>query len=229
MNNFKTPFVVDHGHLVLQQGTKNLLVDTGTPISFGYENNLEFFGAVYPVQNIEIHNPNRGGLLENHIDCVLGNDILRHFNILFEQSKNHAVFDTENDFSFDRQICVELQSVALLGVCYVFNAESNGKNLKFIFDTGAVTPFIKSDLIAGNPVVGHNRDYNPELGEFEFNLFSLDLQIANKPFTINFGTLPQFAELQFVMTATDGVAGYDLYKTNDFALNLKTLQININI
>ena len=71
-------------HLIIEDNGKTLLIDTGSPFSIFGHPSLDFCGRQFPKGLTMISTDAVSNLLGMHIDALVGNNILKHFKVVFD-------------------------------------------------------------------------------------------------------------------------------------------------
>ena len=192
------------GHIILDDGPNQLLIDTGAQSSVGNTSQLYFAGKSYVVLDEYM------GVSPDSLSCnvgttihgLVGIDILSQFDILIDSNACMIVMSeeelpTEGD-------CLSVD--AFMGIP-IIDASVSGITVKMFFDTGAKHSYLNPELIVAFPVLGTESDFYPGLGEFNTQIFSVPIRIGSKNTILRMGTLPKLLQATLMMANTDGILG----------------------
>lgn len=68
-------------HLIIEDNGKTFLIDTGSPFSIFDDAHIELCGHQFPKGLALYSAADISNLLGMHVDALVGNDILKHFNV----------------------------------------------------------------------------------------------------------------------------------------------------
>jgi Ca-activated chloride channel homolog len=196
----KLIFAVD-GHLVL--------LDTGSPLSFGIRENWRFIGRHLRLR------PDYRGVTPGHLAqdigvpvmYVLGMDVLKdlHFKIDIHQG---IILFSEVPFHPGKHFIQLEKSNGLLCV----SLPMNGERRKLIVDTGANLHYLRQEALSGLDVLGREVDYHPHLGIIETEIYRLPVVIGAEQRNQRCGVLPLTMQQDFLPTNIAGVLGNELFQ-----------------
>lgn len=185
-----TPFRDIAGHIIAAIDGKEVLVDSGSPISFGKEPDPGRFlldSLLHEIQQMP------GGEVLTKLDMLIGRDVLGGCDM---------TIDWENK-------TFSLQPGSQQGIpCH--HALVNGERVRAIFDTGAPTSYVSPRLAEGLPVVGQARDFYPVVGAFTVDLVEVTIHVGGTSVSFKAGVAPPL--VQALMLGADAIVGTDVFK-----------------
>ncbi len=214
-----------NGHIFACINDREWLIDTGAPTSFGLSSSLEINGYEF-----ELHN-NYLGLSAKELSMhtghvvygLIGTDILNRFNIVMDCENEKIVFSNEEVAMGGIKVSMR----KFMGIP-IINVKIDGQNRKMFFDTGAQISYWHGNSINAYESVDTMTDFYPGFGEFETKVYSIDIELENKPFNIRCGVLPDKLEMALSMGGTEGIIGNEIMKNRVVGYFPKKDQIMIS-
>ena len=210
----KLPLVFRKDHLFVRYGKGLLLMDTGSPQSFGSLPSLTIAGKQFgnlpgdfPGVNVE----ELSRFIGIKMAGLLGTDVMNQFDVLIDIPDGTVTF-SESEIKFKgRKIPIE---GLVMGVP-IITVKIKGKPFRMFFDTGASIAYLNGDIPDGFQYLGQVRDFYPTDGWFMAEVFNLDFLVGKNPYRVRCGLLPEKAEklrrgLEIMGVA--GLIGIDLFK-----------------
>ena len=199
-----------NGHIVISEPSGNFLLDTGSPTSFGRENNIKFMGRTYDFHKGGILGIDLDGIssaVGTRLDALLGGDILNRFDILVDPRTNTVEFS-------DQEIVMEGESFELKYVMGVPIFEANIDNIpaRMILDTGAKLSYISPDIAKKYPHIGREQDFYPMIGTFETETYEVPVSFGKSTMKLSFGILPDILQTTLMVIGASGVLGTAILK-----------------
>ncbi|GIU77639.1 MAG: hypothetical protein KatS3mg005_0877 [Bryobacteraceae bacterium] len=187
------------------------LIDTGSPTSFSARESIELDGARFGLERSLLgYTADRiSELVGFEIAGLLGNDVLSELDWQFDLKAGRATVSAE-------PLPMEGASIPLdsfMGTP-IISAEVGGGPCRLILDTGAELCYFPAEFFRGLAPNGRFRDFNPLLGWFDVDLYSLEARIASIPFTLRSAPIPGDAgmlQLAFRMAGATGLAGIQVF------------------
>jgi len=223
MENISLRISNSHYIIVTAEGL-NLLVDTGSPVSFCEGNKrsvILFSGIEYSVQpKIDVMEQiNNSGLIHEKIDALIGMDILCHHSFEFDRVENVVKIDAP-----------------LAGECYAYtipmevfnimgqqgialNVEINNQSVKTILDTGAWISYLSSSCLQGIAPVGRVEDFNPIFGKINATKHIVEMGIGGSSQNLAVAKMPNMLEMMMKMLGIDLVLGLDAIECDKICLD----------
>ena len=195
-------------HLIIEDNGKTILVDTGSPFSIFDDATLEFCGRQFP-QGQHIYTADTiSNLLGMHVDALVGNDILQHFNVLIDYAGGSITIADED---------LELPGAVALPFELSFGVPKiamtlQGEEKRFFLDTGAKISYVSSRMTAGLESVETATDFYVTIGNFDTPIYNMEASVAGQAFNVRVGNLPSLLEISLIgLSGTAGVIGYDFF------------------
>lgn len=206
------------GHLIIHDGGKTLLIDTGSPISLTNMDSFEFMGRQFK------GNQSIGGKgiadvctqLGREIDVLAGLDVISHFTFIIDY-RNQTLQASDDESAAVQGCKIPLNNMGAITVLM----SVDGSQYNFALDTGAKISYIRRSATSNDQPVEQRNDFNPLLGYFTTPIFAKQATIGDLTFDCKFGNLPQMAEMALSMASIDGVIGFDLFDSFTVALDLR--------
>lgn len=183
------------------------MVDTGSPNSFSHTGSITVCGTRYsvPAQIRGINNKYVSSKVGVPVDGLLGMDILGQYPVVFDYAHDR--------FSIGQSLVggIPLESFGCMGLVGIV-ARANGRKVKLLMDSGAVTNYLPHEHTKGLPIVGEVEDFSPLLGydTFSTKLYEVPVEVAGRQLAILFGHLPAELEYAVRQTGAQGAIGKDL-------------------
>jgi hypothetical protein len=150
-------FEIVDGHFVLESDGKRLLLDTGSPTTYGRQASFVLDGTRHDastgrearqvLRHIDEH-------VGPGIDVLLGNDVLEQTPFTIEIAERRIVFGTLGGGS---ETALEISGVPKIATMI------NGHEIRAIIDTGAPVSYVLAEKVAGLPVHSRISDHNPSV------------------------------------------------------------------
>lgn len=186
------------------------LIDTGSPTSFSAHESIELDGARFGLRRSLLgYTADRiSELVGFEIAGLLGNDVLSELDWQFDLTAGRATVSAE-------PLPMEGASIPLdsfMGTP-IIAAEVGGRPCRLILDTGAELSYFPPEFFHGLAPNGRFRDFNPLLGWFDVDLYSLEARVAGIPFTLRSAPIPDnpgVLQMAFSMAAVQGLVGIQI-------------------
>jgi Ca-activated chloride channel family protein len=205
----------------VSEGQRIALV-TGTPESFG-RGPLTLLGErlSVPPSRADLTAESLSQYLNTSIDVVIGGDILKRFECLLDLRPRRLVF-SHGSLGCDG---VSIRTPLRLDVPSAEVRVGNQTGLAFL-DTGTRLSYIDPGAVAGAPV-GREKDFFPLLGEFETDVYQVDIELAGLRLRGRFGVLPPALQQSLAALGAQWVIGNELLSEFPLLLDLKHSRIMI--
>lgn len=202
-------------HLIIEDNGNTCLIDTGSPFSIFDGTSLDFCGRQFPKGLSMCSADAISNLLGMHVDALVGNDILKHFNVLIDYAEGTISFSDE---SLNLSSAIELPFDMSFGVPKV-NMTLQGEERRFFLDTGAKISYVSSQMTQGLESVETASDFYMGFGNFDTPIYNMEASVAGQSFNVRVGNLPPMLEGTLIgLSGTAGVIGYDFF--NRFKVQL---------
>lgn len=200
-------------HLVITDNGQNILVDTGSPVSFHPSGSIAFGENEFVVQSC-IPGVSTAYLSEK-VGCemhgLLGMDIINRMPMLFSLKDGFVLFDDDaryhNHFNM-------FPLGPLSGGLVAITISVNGKSANVIIDSGAPISYIRPNFVSGLECVGIMDDFSPFIGNFQTETFICEVKTltGEEKYRQKFGIPPQIISMTLDMLHVDGIIGIELFK-----------------
>lgn len=181
----KERFTLLLGHVILEKGGHKLLVDTGSPVSFGTAGNVRLFNrtvflAPIPVLDAAAIGRQIGELADPPhdlmLDGLIGTDFFRGLTMQIDWEERtittHAVEREDRGYRG-----------VLIGGLPSAEVKLGTRAVTAVVDTGARTCFAAPALLDGSPTVGRTRDFYPTFGHFEADVREARIEVDGRAAT----------------------------------------------
>lgn len=197
--------ILDDAHVLIEDGGKTWLLDTGSPNSCSQYGCISFAGKEYPVSTsiMGLVTPQTlSTYVHHHIDGLIGMDILGKHNLFIQTQKKCLCVDE----TVSLREMTEVPLTFRQGIPIV-NGEIEGTMLSFAFDTGAQLTYAMKKVLAEKPIVGEKEDFYPLFGKFTTQIALSNLEIAQHQIELQMGQLPTLLEGLLTMLGIKGILG----------------------
>jgi hypothetical protein len=200
-----------------------VLVDTGSPYSFGDLPSVRLCGKDFPLSRSRLLADIRRQTVPDLV-ALLGMDVLCHFDLLFTKSsvgRLQVAFlepgseaESESQAFPGRPPTRHPVSLFLGGVPSI-RLSIEGTEHACLLDTGAHIQYVPNSVVTDRTPCGHRKDFLPGQGEFDTPLYLLDVTVANQHQRLEFGTLPEIFEFTMSRFGRDwAILGTDFLRAN---------------
>ncbi len=204
-----------NGYVVFKANGKNVLVDTGSPITFAAkkgecveicgekcEPSVGVLAGIAQTSGMVPDFSKLTKLMGKEISLLLGNDVLSKYKILIDVPKGEIAFDTE-DIAFDGS---EIKLEHTNGYILV-RMNVNGRKSKVILDTGVLMSYLSNYYLKGCFVTSTFDDYSPIYGRIHSDVFLVPVIFGGKKFDLDCGKMPESLLFQASVVNAGGVIG----------------------
>lgn len=201
-----------NNHIIIEENGHNILVDTGSPLSFHPSGNL-VFGEEFPVSHTYL-GVTPQYLSDNvgyEIHGLLGMDIINRMPVTFNLEEGFVLFDDEAEYTNAFEMYpLGPSAMGLVAI----KISVNNRRAKMIVDTGAPISYIAPGFVEGLESVGMMDDFHPSIGNFQTETYNCDVYtlIGDEPYSQIFGIPTQELSITFGMLNVDGIIGVELFK-----------------
>jgi hypothetical protein len=191
----------------------NILIDTGSPISFHPSGVLNFGQKNFCVHS-SVPGVSTQYLCEKvgcDINGLLGMDVINRQPMLFSLKNGFLLWDDDAKY-INRFNMYPLG--ALAGGLIAITISVNGMTANMIVDSGAPISYIHPNFVAGLECAGIMDDFSPFIGNFQTRTFicEVDTLTGQGVYSQRFGAPPQIISLTLAQLNADGVIGIELFK-----------------
>ncbi len=204
----------DANHPVILVNGCRVCLDTGSPFTFRHPKGPESF-RIFD-RDMRLHDiPMSQGCMEDgleslgfHFDVLLGMDLMADLSWRLDWGAGTAEAAPALP---EEEGTTWLPMPPSLGMSMSCPSCRVGAGREVaLFDTGAQLSYrIGTKPITAQPA-GESRDFNPHLGIFETPVWEDDLAIADHPFPVRFGQLPQLGAVVLEAMGVSWILGSDL-------------------
>ncbi|CAF1182563.1 unnamed protein product [Adineta ricciae] len=208
MITFSVQFL--EGHIIAKINKFKYIIDTGSPMSFGYGTTITIDQKQFPISRTGMGGTTieaLSSLSGLEFDGLIGMDILKNFDIRFTQ--NEIVFS--DTLTFRTNSAIKLPIIDTVMDIPIINLTIGQKDRRIVFDTGAKLSYLSDELLTGTSV-GDAEDFYPSIGRYKTKVYEVDVMINEKVETLTFGSLPAPLRMLLTMTGTKGIVGSELLK-----------------
>ena len=212
------PIKTVNNHIIIDDG-QNILVDTGSPVSF-HKSGILVLGntrinvfSSLPMLSTEFLSVNIGC----QIDGLLGMDLMNKVPTSIRLNDGIMVFDDDARYSTQFQM-YPLSIVA--GGLLAIRISVNHKEAKMVVDTGAQISYIREEFIRGQELDKTMDDFSPYNCSFKTDTYicEVDTLIGHPPFSQRFGIPPKEILSILDLFQADGIIGIDLFRRYDLQI-----------
>jgi hypothetical protein len=206
------------GHVVIQSDGQNLLLDTGSPITFSQARFVQLIDR-HPIKYREFQGVDCDTIsrfIGIPIDIVVGMDLMAGLNISIDAGRQEVTIGGQRPLEFDFSGDFEY----LMGVPIV-KLKVDGREIRMIVDTGAKLSYLNNSILERYPQVGTESDFYPGIGEFKSETYHVPIALGNPDQTMTFGKLPGLLSILLDSFNADGILGFELYEKGEAFLSFK--------
>jgi len=213
---FVYPLQVFDGHGLLQIDGQVLLLDSGSPCSFGNVCSLDIAGKSFNLFRRADVMAQVSTLVGTTVDVLVGNDILNRFCIEYDYAAARVSFhDHSVEFGDQyRQLALLNSSEALLVYHQIpqFELLVDQKLYLCLFDSGAKISYVRRDCIDNEANYEEILpDFHLSCGAFTTKCRNFSASVAGAEFALKLGNLPEHIE-QMLEPQHHCILGYDLLR-----------------
>lgn len=196
------------GHIILDEGGRRVLLDTGSPRSVGMLRGWSFQGVPVTlepeVQGVTAESLSR--YVGTQVDVLLGMDFLgaRTFEVDVGHRRFRIIPTTET-LPTGHTIPIKI-----IGGVPTVTVEIGPHPIRAVLDTGAKLSYLTNDMIGNYTTVGRVRDFHPTTGPFQSDMRLVSAQLGTASVTLRCGTLPPMVEAGLRVLGLRGIVGNDL-------------------
>lgn len=198
------PLEIQKGHLFLRFNEGLLLLDSGSPQSFGRFPQLEVAGRKFDLQDrfLELTPSLLSGYVGVECQGLLGLDILGEFDLIIDALENRVIFSSE--FLSPSHQAVPLEF--FMGIP-ILSARIGSDIYRMFFDTGAQISYLQDDILFDYPPAGQVQDFYPGFGEFMTETHLVGMHVGGRQFSLRCGRLPDLLGMTLGLAGVAGILG----------------------
>ena len=198
------------GHIIVTDDRgENLLIDTGSPMSFHSEGRIALCDEVnsVPTSLMGADADYVGRKVGAHVGGLLGMDLIGRWGVLIDVPNGKVVFGHGSDS------LTPIPSKSFFGYILA-EMELNGRKATVIIDTGAPISYVSPSITEGLESLGTETDFNPMVpgDTFETPIFEFTASFGGKAFEMRAGHLPSVLGNIVSLLGVEGVVGMELLK-----------------
>lgn len=201
------------------------LVDTGAPITFGTTKALNICGEHFHFNNtyLSLTTESLSEFIGTPCSGLLGMDLLRVHDIIFDLHKGEATFTQEKVIPAGTGITLEdFMGIPILPV------EISGEQFRMFFDTGAQLSYFQNKGITSSTPGAEIEDFFPDVGKFITRTYQVEMRIGEKIFNLISGILPGLLGASLQLANVQGIIGnqiFDFVKKINFSPRSKMIDL----
>lgn len=196
-----------NSHLFIEIEGALWLFDTGSPQSFGPPLHLD--GKQFRLRSnlMGFNSETLSQYVGQECRGLLGADVLGGFDFILDTVQQRVTLSSGE---------LDLEGVAVplkmfMGIPQM-RTLIRGTEYHMFFDTGAQFSYFQHDSLLSFPYVGRVTDFHPGVGEFEIDVYRVEVSIGNVLLSLTTGSLPTPLKGLLNMTDADGILGNELCK-----------------
>jgi len=211
-----TPHV--KGHIVFNADGHLVLLDTGSPVSFGREIKWQFMERLLRLKQnyLGVTSDYLSQMIGVPIEFLLGMDVLKDLSFHIDMRNGRIEF---SNFPLPLgRLHLRLQT--RMDVPYTSLLINNHLEKMFV-DTSAKLSYLKVEAISSNEAVDTETDFYPLVGSFETKVYRLPIEINGENHSIRFGSLPAVLQKTIELAGMDGILGTELFTHYQVTFNMQ--------
>ena len=218
------PFKLINDHPVLMVNGKNILVDTGSPVSIHPSGSIVIGENEFSVMS-SFPGVSTDYISEKvgcEIHALLGMDIINRMPTMFSLKDGFMFFDDDAKYTNHFK---KFPLSPLSGGLVAITISVNGQDANMIVDSGAPISYIRPNFLSGLESAGIMDDFSPFYGDFQTETFicEVDTMVNQGVYSQRFGIPPQVISMTFDLLKVDGVIGIELFKHYRIQFNNHTV------
>lgn len=201
------PLEIYDGHSLARVDGRLLLVDTGSPKSFGV-GALTLSGQVFPLAADlrGITSATVSAQLGRSVDGLLGADVLSSFVVIFDWHRQVIAFADE------APAWPGSAPMSLVSGLVATRFSLAGRELGAFLDSGAKISYLDPDFLGSGRPAGRARDFHPSCLAFETAIEDAEIAWGGLRFPVRFGRLPKSLQAMVDAGGLRSVLGSDLFR-----------------
>ena len=206
-----TPYTLIHqaGQLLLSTNLGSWIIGTGSPRSFSELPTLELDGVTLNLAPTfaGLNAANLTALVGVPVTGVLGIDILKRFDVIFDLPSSQIIFSSE-PVALDGTI-VPLQDFQGLPI---IEAVIGGHSSRAFLETGAKLSYWADASLVNYPATGVFEDFYPGIGLFQVDTYRVPVGIGGRNFDIRFGVPTTQVLSMLRMAGVTAILGNEMFQ-----------------
>ena len=201
------PLLFESGHIFLLNGNEAWLLDTGSPVSFGRNNEIAIHGKNFEISSsyMGLNSEVLTGFIGRDTVGILGIDVLNKFDINFDLKKNIvSFFATQNPFNGIALTLDEFMEIPIVEVSI------GGITQRMFFDTGAQISYWQDDGLNKYSKDAVLSDFYPGFGHFDVQTHLVDCNLGGFNKLLRIGSLPDILGMTLMMAGVSGILGNEI-------------------
>ena len=201
----QTPLITQKGHLFARIESKDWVVDTGSPTSFGNSPALQLAGQSFAVTNsyMGLTAAVLSDFIGHPAEGIIGTDILNRLDV---------VFDTEAGLLTLAEEILTGDDGAALPLSFfmevpLIEVDVAGVRHSMFLDTGAQTSYFQDDSLTDYPSMGMLEDFFPGMGNFQTSTHRVPVSLGPLTMELCCGSLPGLLGLTLAIAGVNGIVG----------------------
>lgn len=214
----KFPITLFDKHILLHSNENIILVDTGSPVTIHSENQITFCNQTFDCSKeyFGVTVEHLSDMLGSPITTLMGTDILSEFIVVYDYENQMIEFKSHEN-QLEGNIVEITQNMGLPMIDLILQ----GEQVKVFIDTGAKISYIDKKFTQDFESQGTLEDFNPMIGEFSTESYTLDADFEGNTFSVLFGNLPEMFQAILSLSGVAGVIGYDFFNHFNVSMDLK--------
>lgn len=203
----QAPLALRNGHLFVQFGGEELLLDTGAPCSFNSSQALEVAGRHFTLQDsyLGLTRSELSDLVCTDTSGLIGVDVLSSFDVVMDLPNGTITFST-GPLEFGG--CpVALEEFMGIPICC---AHVGGRDFRMFIDTGAQISYIHPEVLRTFPHAGTVSDFYLGIGQFQVETHMVDVMVGETTFALRCGNLPELLDVTIRLAGAQGIIGNEM-------------------
>jgi hypothetical protein len=201
-------------------GSKRIIVDTGSPMSFGNVGEIEL--AEHTHTGLKSFPSNVRQYMPDDVVALIGMDIIKQYDFEIDLETQEVIFSKVPLKPLNHVLELEF----FMGSPTIVIDSPKG-TLNCLIDTGAHLSYIASHHTEAMDPMETTWDFNPFAGVFDTNVYSMHVTVKGKKVMMNFGNLPELLETAaFSLTGLDAVVEPSLFPGKRFIYSSSNKQIS---
>lgn len=179
------PVLPEANFVCVRMNDAHVILDTGSPVSIS-RRPLTILGREFapPTRFHDLHPDHLTELSGFRVDALLGNDVMKHFEVRFRWSERAVDFDAAlpeegPDFPLRTHHRVPIVPLTV-----------EGQDTFGFLDTGAHLGYVIPSYVRDKEPIGEREDYHPSVGRYTTPIHRLRCALAGVAFDLEFGVLP---------------------------------------
>ena len=196
-------------HLYVRLFGEDWLLDTGAPTSFGETDSIVINDQRFDLASdyLGLDAEQLSELTKNKVFGLIGVDILNQFYVVMDLANEKIVFS-------NKTVAMDGNTLGMndfMGIP-IIKVGIDGTDKSMFFDTGAQISYWNDEGLKSYQPIEVMNDFYPGFGEFQTNVYIVNMASGNEKFSIRCGVLPSMLAMSLSMGGTEGIIGNELLK-----------------